>query len=110
MNSFPQMLMRMPGSEPMHGLGSFASMIVHDEATRDAALADGWHETTTEAKAAYLAEQEAAKLGSAQATDDASKPPTRAELEQKAAELGVEFDGRIGDKKLAERIAAKLAS
>ena len=39
-------------------------------------------------------------------SDDA--PPTRAELEQKAAELGIKFDGRWGDKRLGEAIAAAL--
>lgn len=32
-------------------------------------------------------------------------PPTRAELEQKANELGIKFDGRTTDKKLAAKIA-----
>lgn len=35
--------------------------------------------------------------------DDA--PPTREELEQKATELGIKFDGRTTDKKLAAKIA-----
>jgi hypothetical protein len=39
---------------------------------------------------------------------DDNAQPTRAELEQKAAELGIEFSPRIGDAKLAERIADKL--
>lgn len=34
--------------------------------------------------------------------------PTRAELEQKATELGLKFDGRTGDKKLGEMIAEAL--
>ena len=38
--------------------------------------------------------------------DDA--PVTRAELEAKAKELGLKFDGRTTDKKLGEQIAAKL--
>lgn len=38
--------------------------------------------------------------------DDA--PPTRAELEQKATELGIKFDGRTTDKKLAAKIAEAL--
>lgn len=35
-------------------------------------------------------------------------PPTRAELEQKATELGIKFDGRTTDKKLAAKIAEAL--
>ena len=38
--------------------------------------------------------------------DDA--PPTRAELESKATELGIKFDGRTRDKKLANLIDEKL--
>lgn len=39
--------------------------------------------------------------------DDA--PVTRAELEQKARELGLKFDGRTTDRKLSAMIADKLA-
>ena len=38
--------------------------------------------------------------------DDA--PPTRAELEAKATELGIKFDGRTKDKKLGQLIQDKL--
>lgn len=34
--------------------------------------------------------------------------PTREELAQKATELGIEFDGRTSDKKLAQRIEEAL--
>ncbi len=112
MNDFPRMLFRQPGLEPMHG-GQFSTLIVADEDELDAALAEGWHETTTAAKEAHEAKQAAAKLaepaGDKLPADDSSKPPTRAELEQKATELGIEFSPKIGDAKLAERIAAKLA-
>jgi len=37
-----------------------------------------------------------------------SAEPTRAELEQKATELGIKFDARYGDKTLAKRIQAAL--
>ncbi len=52
-----------------------------------------------------------------EAAGKASKPvdgpvdesqPTRAELEQKATTLGIKFDGRTNDKKLAEKIAEAL--
>ena len=35
-------------------------------------------------------------------------PPTRAELEAKAIELGIKFDGRTKDKKLGQLIEDKL--
>lgn len=40
--------------------------------------------------------------------DDA--PPTRAELEAKAKELGIKFDGRTSDKKLGQLIQDKLSA
>jgi hypothetical protein len=40
--------------------------------------------------------------------DDA--PPTREELEAKAAELGIKFDGRTGDKKLGQLIQDRLSA
>jgi len=36
---------------------------------------------------------------------DATKPPTREEMEHMATALGLPFDGRTGDKKLAAMIA-----
>jgi hypothetical protein len=101
MDQFPQMLYHMPGSEPIHG-GHFATRIVKDEAERDAAIEEGWHETTPAAKEAHEAQQR----GDVKVDD--SKPPTRAELEQKATDLGIKFDGRTSAKKLTDLIAATL--
>ena len=41
-------------------------------------------------------------------TDDA--PPTREELEAKATELGIKFDGRTKDKKLGQLIQDRLSA
>lgn len=111
MDKFPQMLYLAPGPEPIHG-GHFATLVVNDETEHAHAIADGWSESTTDAKETHEAAQRAALVGgqdgtSAKAADDA--PPTRDELEAKANELGIKFDGRWGDKKLGEAIAAKLA-
>lgn len=93
-NEFPRMMYKAGGPHDIHG-GKFDTLIAHDEAEKDAAHAAGWRLTTDEAR-------EHAPVPS----DDA--PATRAELEAKAKELGIEFDGRTGDKKLAEKIAAAL--
>ena len=45
-------------------------------------------------------EKEAVRLDNA--------PPTRKELEQKATELGIKYDGRWNDKRLASVIAEKV--
>ena len=121
MNEFPQALYIMPGVEKLES-GLFTTQLVMDAEQRDAALADGWHTCQEDAKAAFEADEAeriAAALKAAEPAaspvvskpdlDDDNAPPTRAELEQKATELGVEFSPNIGDKKLAERIAVKLA-
>lgn len=117
MDQFPQMLYKAPGTEPIHG-GHFACLIVADDAEHGAALADGWHETTTDALEAHKASlsggagADAAKLAQGEGSNSAGAddaPPTRAELEAKATELGIEFNHRWGDKKLGDTIAAKLA-
>lgn len=93
-NDFPRMLFKENGPHEIHG-GRFDTLIVHDEVEKDAAFAVGWHLTTDEAKARAAVPE-----------DDA--PATRAELEQKAHELGIKFDGRTSDAKLAAKIAAEL--
>lgn len=98
--------------------GKYDLRVVHTKDDLDAALADGWFLDQYAAKAAHeaaaLAAQPAAAAGAADAGANAAvvpadaAPPTRAELEQKAAELGVKFDGRTSDKTLAERIDAAM--
>ena len=104
MSDFPRMIYRAGGTEEIHG-GRFETRIVHDIDEQDAALLDGWSLTTDAAREAARPAAEPAP-----AILDDNAPPTRAELEQKAVELGIEFSPRIGDAKLAERIAEKLAA
>jgi hypothetical protein len=118
MDRFPKMLYRFPATsgDPVHLQdGAYNTLIVDDEAAHDEALAAGWHETSPQARQAHADAQEAdAALAAAGAkaadTSDDGAPATRAELEQKATELGIEFSPRIGDAKLAERIGAALAA
>lgn len=100
---FPSLVYKCPGAHQRPG-GTYAYMGVKDEAEHAAALADGWFATLPEAIAGP------APVGSAPGADAPAPdaPPTRAELEQKAKELGVKFDGRTGDKKLSDAIAEKL--
>jgi hypothetical protein len=113
------MVYKAPGVHAIHG-GHFDHQVVDDEKL-DKALADGWHLTTTEAKAAHdeklkadadAAEEaaDAKRLADAKALVDAhgTKGPTRAELEQKADELGLVYNKLLGDKKLAALIDEKL--
>lgn len=96
------MLYKYPGDTDINGKG-FDYTIVDDDKVEQA-IADGWHLTTGEAVAASAAD----KPEDVHATVDDNAPPTRAELEAKAAELGIKFDGRTGDKKLGELITEKL--
>lgn len=59
------------------------------------ALASGWAESLVEA------------MYPAPATDD-NESPTREELEAKATELGIKFDGRTSDKSLLAKIQSAL--
>lgn len=103
-DQFPRMLYQTGGTEEIHG-GRFATRIVGDQAELDAAIAEGWHLTTDAAKDAAkpVLEHERGE----EAPED-NAPPTRAELEAKARELKITFDGRTTDAKLAAKIAAAL--
>jgi hypothetical protein len=96
----PTMLYKFPGNEQLQD-GKYALLTV-DADDVDAHAADGWHTTPAAAKSAHEAAQ-AAALEAAK-----NVPPTRAELEQKARELGIEFKGSHGDATLAKMIEDKL--
>lgn len=108
---FPTLVYRCPGNCQRKG-GTYAWLPVKDEAQLDAALADGWFVTLPEAIQAHDLPQKPAiapvieALIVADAADNA--PPNRDELEQKAKELGIKFDGRTSDKKLAASITEAL--
>lgn len=70
------------------------SYLVVDSADVDTFLDDGWFRTPAEAKA-----------GEISLTDET---PTRGELEIKANELGIKYDGRTGNKALLDRIEDAL--
>lgn len=108
MSQFPKAVFQFGGQEVYEG-DNYTSRVVHSEDELNAATEAGWHVHPYEAKAAALAEHED-KADTDDAKDDDTKPPTRDELEQKAKELGIDFDGRTSDKKLSDKIAAALAA
>ena len=73
--------------------GSYSVRQVDTTEALQESLADGWHLD-------QYAAQDASRAPAA------PSEPTRAELEEKARALGVKFDGRTGDKKLAALIEA----
>lgn len=83
--------------------GTFDYKGVNTQEELDAAIEAGWHADYAEMlnpkpTASHEPEPEPA--------NDAA--PTRAELEQKASELSLKFDGRTSDKKLGELISEAL--
>jgi len=96
------MLYKAPGPHEIHG-GHFDYTIVdaNEEGAIEAAKADGWFETTDEAKAA-------ADEAKAQREAELNAPPTRAELEAKAKELGIQFSKKTTDEELGKLIQSKL--
>jgi hypothetical protein len=96
MTDFPRMIYKAGGPHEFNE-GRFDYIIVGDEEELARELAAGWRLTTADALAPRI---------DPVPNDDA--PPTRAELESKAHELHIKFDGRTNDEKLAGKIAAKL--
>lgn len=109
MMHFPAPLYRTPGPyRKGKGLKTYRVAGAKDQAQYDAMIANGWFPSYEEAVAGKAADVivEAAEAFE-EAVDEVSGP-TREELEQKAEELGVSFNKRTSNRKLAERIAAAL--
>jgi hypothetical protein len=93
--------------------GTYDHKIVETEQEFEASLADGWFPTLPEAIEGKLVAQEGT-LGLTNSDDQGqdqtkdNEPPTRAELEAKAVELGIKFTDKTSDKKLGDLIAATL--
>lgn len=92
--SFPTIVYKCPGDH-FAQTGTYSYRGAADKDALDVLLSDGWSLTLGEAMG-----------DKPDVVDDAA--PTRSELEQKANELGLKFDGRTTDSKLAERIVEAL--
>lgn len=106
--SFPTIMYRVPGPHKKPRGGTYAYRGAADQAEFDALAAKGWFPSYEEAAAGKTANK---IIEAAEAFEDAVdevSAPTRDELEAKAKELGVSFNARTSDKKLAERIAEAL--
>lgn len=91
------MLYKVPGAHQTNGNVTFDYVIVDADVPGEIEKAEaaGWRKSLPEAQAF---------------TGDFEGAPTREELEQKATELGLKFDGRTSDKRLAALIAEALAA
>lgn len=108
MSNFPTIMYRVPGPHKKPRGGTYRTTGAADKAEFDALLKKGWFPSYEEATAGKIANE---IIKAAEAFEDAVdevSDPTRDELETKAKELGVSFNARTSDKKLAERIAAAL--
>lgn len=98
--SYPRLVYRCPGNIQRAG-GTYDHKPVADDDENSAALADGWFATLPEAIEGKSVDAQAKEYDA---------PPTREELETKAKELGIKFDGRTTDAKLGKLIDEALAS
>ena len=106
MTDFPTILYRTPGPHKKPRGVTYATKGAADQAEFDALIANGWFASYDDAVSGKAAPKAAAKVAD-EPVDEVSGP-TREELESKADELGLSYDGRTSDKKLAERIAEAL--
>lgn len=108
MTDFPTIMYRVPGPHKKPRGGTYKTTGAADKAEFDELLKKGWSPSYEEAAAGKIAGK---IIEAAEAFEDAVdevSAPTRDELETKAKELGVSFNARTSDKKLAERIAEAL--
>lgn len=108
MSDFPTIMYRVPGPHKKPRGGTYKTTGAADKAEFDELLKKGWFPSYEEAAAGKIAGK---IIEAAEAFEDAVdevSAPTRDELEAKAKELGVSFNARTSDKKLAERIAEAL--
>jgi hypothetical protein len=103
---FPSMVYKVPGKHVRpHGTYDFAG--VNNAEELQAKLKEGWFSSLSEAIELKKVEP-VVKEAKVEAKVDDIAPPTRLELEEKATELGIKFDGRFSDKKISQLIDETL--
>jgi hypothetical protein len=106
---FPRFVYLSPGNF-RRGKNTYRYLSVRSLEEHDAYLAQGWSTSADQAieraNAPAPAPVPAPVLVTAVPEDNA--PPTRAELEAKATELGLKFDGRTSNRTLLRRITQAI--
>jgi hypothetical protein len=99
MTEFPALVYKVPGKY-VRPYGTYDFEGVNNAEELKAKLKEGW----------FLSLEEAIKPEDKEAVEekDDNAPPSRQELEEKATELGIKFDGRFSDKKIAQLINEEL--
>lgn len=106
---FPAPLYRVPGPyRKGKGLKTYSVCGAQHLDHYNALLERGWFPSYEEAVAGKRASEIVEAAEAFEDAIDEVSGPTREELEQKADELGIGFNKRTSDRKLAERIAAAL--
>lgn len=117
---YPAFVYRCPGAHFGPDGTTYDALGVNNDEQLRAALANGWAKSLLQAVEIYLNSEKGnesvvavcenvvvAESEEIAAADD-NISPTREELEQKATEIGIKFDGRTTDRKLLERIEEVL--
>lgn len=112
---FPSLVYRCPGTHQIRG-GTYDYLGVKDQESLSIALGDGWYETLAEAIERHYGKKDrpgtviptkvverGSGIHDTEVLGD-GEPPTRAELEKQATELGVKFSGKTSDKDLLKKI------
>jgi hypothetical protein len=92
---YPALVYKTPGPFT-HGGGTHDYIAVNDDAELEQRLAEGWFKSMLEAIEG--------KTSASEQEEEDNSAPTRAEMEAKAKELGIAFDGRTSDAKLLGKI------
>lgn len=99
---FPTMVYRCPGEHHAHSGATYKYRPVTGKDELDDLLKSGWSLTLVEAVDAWKNPKVEKQI------QEENSPPTREELESKAKELGIKFDGRTGDAKLLKLINERV--
>lgn len=98
---FPTIVYKCPGPHWGPSGTTYQSIGVDDQEQFDSKIAQGWSDSLVKAVDAFLNLSQSVDT---QEKNDDDSPVTREELELKARELGIKFDGRTSDKTLLKRI------
>ena len=99
MTEFPALVYKVPGKH-VRPYGTYDFEGVNNAEELQAKLKEGWFWSLSEAIESENKEETA--------KEDDTTPASRQELEEKATELGIKFDGRFSDKKIAQLIESAL--
>lgn len=108
--TFPKLVYKSPGTYRFpRSKKTYAIKGVADEAQLKAALEKGWFENREEAVGMVVKPVEVVQVVEVpESPEDDNYEPTRAELEQKAKEMGIKFDKRTSDRRLLKLITEGL--